>query len=473
MSDKHTHRFPIEAERGVIASAFFDADWLATARHELEPRHFCEPAHRALWQAILATHQEGLPADELSLLTFLQANGGADTVGGIAGINAVSGSLHGPTPNVARWQAQVLDGHRLRLIRESLERMASKADSDVATPEEIGREAAALADLATPRKKGDTGPQRFDFRDLAAFDRKADPDCLFGMRYLGRGQSCMFIAGTGVGKSSFINGAVSHWAIGRDYFGFKPKTGPLRSLVVQSENCLGDTAEAFQDALSGMGVALSSQLASDIGDRVAFYRESVRTGEAFGRVLRQLILDHKADIAVIDPMLGFSGCDVSKNDELSHWLRGILQPIMLETGVCLFTIHHTNKPRPASESALVNFDNLAYLGSGGAELANWHRSTIALLKDPTPEGEDEKPHYTLVAAKRGGRAGLKNDLGEFTRTVKLRHAREPGVVRWEKRPDAPDGWTADQTSRQNTPAIERKGTAKPLRGAGGYPTLPQ
>lgn len=458
-----TERFPRDAERHLLAAAFHDPDWLATARELIKPEHFCEPAHGAVWQAIVSSTKAGEVTDEITLTAALRATSDLERVGGAPAVNDLGSLIIGPTPAVTRWQQAVLDGHRLRTLRDTLERVLKQADSGAFSADEIHATAAKAVETTSAASLGFVRPpQRFLAKDLVSFDRNADPDCLFGMRYLGRGQSAMFIAGTGVGKSSFINGSACHWALGRDYFGFKPKTGPLRTLIVQSENCLGDTAEAYQDSLAGMGIPLDSQLADDIGDRVAFYRESVRTGEAFAKVLRELITSHRADITVIDPMLGFAGIDVSKQDQLSHWLRGILQPILIETGTCLLTVHHTNKPRPASESALVNFDNLAYLGAGGADLANWHRATLALLKDPTPEGEEEKPHYSLIAAKRGGRAGLKDDQGNFTRVVRIRHSKTPGIIRWERRTDlplSPDG-----------PAIERKGVATPSeRRWGSHP----
>lgn len=465
MSNAHTQRFPVDAERHVIASAFCDLDWLATARHELEPRHFSEPTHRILWEAVLATYADGAPADEISVLEHLRRDGNVDTVGGVAGINSITSTLYSPNPNVLRWQEQVLEGHKLRTLSSALERLKQMSDASVVSAEEIAREASAIADQAGPRRKpGDSGPQRFDWRQMLAFDPKQDPDCIFGDRWLSRGHSAMFIAGTGVGKSTFINGAACHWALGKDYFGLKPKVGPLRTLVIQSENDQSDTAETIQGALHGMGIPLSSETADQIGERVVFYRESVRTGEAFGKLLRGLILDHRADVTVIDPVLGFSGIDMTKNDQLSHWLRGILQPIITETRTLLINVHHTNKPRPVSESAVLNFDNMAYLGGGGAELANWHRSTLSLFKDPTPDGEDEQPHYSLIAGKRGGRSGLTDSQGNYTRVVRLRHSRTPGIVRWERRTD-------DLAIPAASPTPSKSPSKAFGQGRGG-PTLP-
>ena len=159
---------------------------------------------------------------------------------------------------------------------------------------------------------------------------------------------------------------------------------------------------------------------------------------------------------------------MTKNDQLSHWLRGILQPILIETKTLLFNVHHTNKPRPVSESAVLNFDNMAYLGGGGAELANWHRSTLSLFKDPTPEGEDEQPHYSLIAGKRGSRSGLTDSHGNFTRAVRLRHSRTPGVIRWERRTDDASLPSASHASQGHP----RGSHSKPSQGRGSHPSLP-
>jgi len=77
---------------------------------------------------------------------------------------------------------------------------------------------------------------------------------------------------------------------------------------------------------------------------------------------------------------------------------------------------------------------------------------MVLQNDATPEGHVEQPHYTLRLAKRGGRAGVKDAHGDFTRSIPLRHCKTPGVIAWEVRNDQP----ADA----NATAIEQKPTYK-------------
>jgi hypothetical protein len=427
----------LEAERRLIASAFVDDHWLAAARRDLRPDHFAEPKHQALWQAILDTTGEHATdtADEISITAWLTQHKRLEqiTASDLSGITSL---VLFPTPATHRWQEQVIKAHKTREIASAAALLVSKAESGAFTIDELGEEANRIAALSTPeRKKGDTGPHRFDWGDLLAFQRDDDPTTVLGNRWLCRGGSCLLVAQTGAGKSALTTQAAMTWALGRDFFGIRPKRGALRSLVIQSENDLGDVAESVQGTLAGMNIVQGSQLEAEIGSRVAFYREAVRTGEDFGKLLRELVLAHQADCVFIDPLLGFAGIDIADQEAASHFLRHILQPILTETGVVLFSIHHTTKPKPKSEQTGSTANDLSYLGAGSAELANWHRAVMVLQRDQTAEGDQEQPHFTLRLAKRGGRAGLKDAKDKFTTTIPLRHAREPGVIRWERRTD--------------------------------------
>ena len=430
---------PVEAERHLVASAFHDPDWLASARRDIEPAHFADPRCQEMWAAVVATTEDAPIADELSVVAHLRLKGRLDLAGGAATVSETASLLMGPTSATARWQRLVTDAHRSRVLSAALATVRAKAESGAYTPEEIAAELTTLAESAKPRAKGDSGPARFDFDALMAFDRSEDPTCVLGNRWLCRGGSCLLVAQTGAGKSALTTQAAMTWALGRDFFGIQSRKGPLRSLVVQSENDLGDVAESVQGTLQGLGIAASSDLARDIGSRVHFYREAVRTGDEFGRLLRELVLATRADLVFVDPLLGFAGIDIADQQQASHFLRHVLQPVLTETGVILFSIHHTTKPKPKAEQPGATSNDLSYLGAGSAELANWHRAVMILQRDPTPEGQDEQPHFSLRLAKRGGRAGLKDALGDFTTAIPIRHAKERGVIRWERRSIDPSG----------------------------------
>lgn len=455
----------LAAERLVVANAFHDGAWLSTATRDCQPDLFLEPRNRCLWRAIVDAHIEGEPANEIEVERALRANGTFETIGGIVGLNEYSSALAYPNSTAAsRFIAEFHAAAKAATLASGLDFLKERLA--ILTPEEVTAELVRLGTVLAPdRKKGDTGPTRFDFADLLAFDRDSDPTCVLGNRWLCRGGSCLLVAQTGAGKSALTTQAAMSWALGRDFFGIKSRKGPLRSLVIQSENDLGDVAESVQGTLSGLGIPASSDLARDIGSRVLFCREAVRTGDDFGKLLRELVLAHQADLVFVDPLLGFAGIDIADQEQASHFLRHVLQPVLTETGVILFSIHHTTKPKPKAETAGATSGDLSYLGAGSAELANWHRAVIVLQKDATEDGQPDLPHYTLRLAKRGGRAGLKDDQGNFTQTIPLRHAKEPGVIRWERRQTTEQG----QTAAPNTQPIERKGVAKAVGWVGGYP----
>lgn len=428
-------RLPIEAEKHLIASAFHDAAWLSTARRDLEPSHFGDPRHQELWAAIRTSAPEAGVADEITLLAELNRANRLPMVGGIGYLNEVSSALLGITPATARWQQIVEEAARQRAIAKAIESLRTMAESGAFTSTDLAERAAAIGTLAETRKKGDDGPRRFDIRRMLAFDKDADPDSVLGNRWLCKGGSCLLVAQTGAGKSALCTQMALSWALGQQAFGIATKRGPLRSLIIQSENDEGDVSESVQGAVRSMGIPAESQLIDAIADRVLFCREAVRTGEDFGKLLRSMVIAHRADVVWVDPLLGFAGVDLSDQEQASHFLRHIIQPILSETGVILFSIHHTTKP-PKEQGGKTNLADLSYAGAGSAELANWHRAVMVLQKDATPEGQDEQPHYTLRLAKRGGRAGVKDANGDFTRSIPLRHCKIPGVIAWERRNDS-------------------------------------
>ena len=57
--------------------------------------------------------------------------------------------------------------------------------------------------------------------------------------------SCLFVGQSGIGKSSLCMQLAINWALGRTTFGIRPER-PLKSLIVQAENDVGDVAEMFR-----------------------------------------------------------------------------------------------------------------------------------------------------------------------------------------------------------------------------------
>jgi len=310
----------LDAERYLLANAFHDAAWLATAKRDLIPSHFACPKHQTIWRSIIDSTPDGNPADEISILADLELNHLTDQAGGRTYLNSVSSLLYGPSPSVNRWQEQILSAGKSRSLLNGLDILRSKAESGAFTAEEIAADTLALANAltASDRKKGDTGPSRFDFADLLNFDKTADPTSVLGNRWLCKGGSLLIVGQSGTGKSSLMMQAAVHWALGRDFFGIKPAR-PLRAIILQAENDAGDVSEALQDVVAG--AYLDSQERDQLRESLAIFRDTVSTGTAFTAALADLVREHRADIVFVDPLLSFAGIDVSDQEQASKFLR--------------------------------------------------------------------------------------------------------------------------------------------------------
>lgn len=263
-----------------------------------------------------------------------------------------------------------------------------------------------------------------DIDDLMAFVPTDDPNNVIGDRWLCKGASCIFVAPSGVGKSTLAAQASFTWALGRDLFGIKPAR-PLKSLVIQAENDLGDIAEQTQGVIKGMGLDMFDDLDDfeTLKNNVKYVRDSIHTGKDFAHALNRLIDRHKPDLVWIDPLLSFIGGDLSRQDVCSHFLRNLLNPIAEATGVIFMIIHHTGKP-PKDSKAMSNWNSsdYAYLGNGSSELTNWARAVCVLQQ--VDEGM-----FQLMLAKRGGRAGALDMDGNRTQSVYLSQSQD-GSIRW-------------------------------------------
>ena len=86
---------------------------------------------------------------------------------------------------------------------------------------------------------------RISLDALSKLDAENAPYNILGNRRLCKGGSCLFVGQSGIGKSSLCMQLAINWALGRTTFGIRPER-PLKSLIVQAENDVGDVAEMFQ-----------------------------------------------------------------------------------------------------------------------------------------------------------------------------------------------------------------------------------
>ena len=420
----------VAAERHLLGVLLRDALPLPP---DLKPSDFFEPIHQDIAAAILSLGVDGIQADELTATQRLRDMASP--------VDAATVSLLVSDAGISTYRPEHVD-----LIADAaILRNATLAASKATDPDTLLEHYARIAESRKGRRKH-AGPTRMDFDALLAFERKEDPSCILGShRWLCKGGSMLIVGQSGTGKSSLMMQAAVHWCLGRDFFGIKPAK-PLRAIVLQAENDAGDISEALQDVIAG--AYLDSQERDTLRDHLAIFRDTVSTGTTFTAALRQLVIDQRADIVFVDPLLSFAGIDVSDQEQASKFLRHDLPPILLETGAVLVAMHHTGKPKASSEKEGHTVADLAYAGLGSSEFTNWFREVAVLFRC-----QGEEPIYKFGLTKRRGRAGLKDTEGQFKGEIYIRHAAEKGVIRWEySQPPSQSATTLSSGHSDSSPA---------------------
>lgn len=256
-----------------------------------------------------------------------------------------------------------------------------------------------------------------------------DPNELLRHRFLCRGAGLLLAGPTGIGKSSLSMQAMVLWAIGRTLFGIQPAK-PLKSLLIQAENDDGDLAEMRDGVLAGL--ELTAEEKKRATDNIIIVREDTRTGVPFFEsVVRPLLAEHRPDLLWIDPALAYLGGEVGSQKDVGGFLRNMLNPLLREFNCGGVVVHHTNKPTTGKEKPDWSAGDLAYLGGGSAEWANWSRAVLAL------RSLGSHSVFELCAGKRGSRLGWKESDGETKAFAKvIAHAKEPGVICWREADDS-------------------------------------
>jgi len=264
---------------------------------------------------------------------------------------------------------------------------------------------------------------------LSVYDISNDPNSVLGNRWLCRGGSLVIVGQSGIGKSSLCMQLMILWALGREAFGIAPTRGkPLKSLLIQAENDIGDLAEMYQGVRQGMGLTPEEERLLD--SRIVIYRNTTHTGPGFVQMTSKLIDRHKPDIVWVDPLLNFIGDDISDQKVISEFCCNQLNAISHRTGVIWALLHHTGKPSkdPKAGSHWTASD-LAYSGLGSSALTNWAREMAVILRVPMPEGAP--PTFQFSMTKRRKRAGFRDMEENPTDTIFVRHSSGPGIC-WEQ-----------------------------------------
>jgi len=256
--------------------------------------------------------------------------------------------------------------------------------------------------------------RQHDIRALDALDVAENDDSLIRPRFLTREGSWLIVASSGVGKSSLTMQHAMGFAVGRTVFGLEPAR-PLRSLIIQAENCELDLAEQVQGIRKGESYTPRDM--QEIAASIVLISEDSRCGAPFHDWLDRTIAAHMPlDLVWLDPLLAYLGCGVNEQEKVTVWLRNGLNPIIHRHKVAVAVLHHTGKIRKKSQDDDYFMD---YIGAGTSDMTNWARAVS--FAERTGE------HPTVVEWQHGKRASR---LPGECRKVTIQHSLE-GYIHWE------------------------------------------
>ena len=258
--------------------------------------------------------------------------------------------------------------------------------------------------------------------DLAAPPPEKDnPAALFRNGWLRKGGGAFLVSTSGTGKSVWTVQAALLWAQGLPAFGIEP-VRPLKIGIVQAEDDDEEMSRFRDDITAGLvedghdseGVKRAAR------SGVLLFEAVGKFGDSFISHLDGILRTHPdIDLLIVNPFQSFFGADISRNVELSQFLRGWIDPLIKPNKVGVLFIHHTNKPPNAKERKGWGTDTFAsYIGAGGAEIVNWARAVLALMPC-----ENESGLFRLTAAKRAQRLDWKDAADERTNVRFIAHSK--------------------------------------------------
>jgi len=423
----------LDAERVVLASILVDGDTANPSLRscsdlKLSEIAFYEPKHQIIYRACMYLSSTGTNPDELTVADYLRSTAELDQAGGVSYLSELGSSIFTPSINLKPAVEIIKDRHKSRALLYLANDLAGRAASGAFKASELSTALLAQARVLAEDTVAVTSTEFMQLDELRSFDRNNDPNNLLGKRWICKGGSLLFSGQAGAGKSSLVMQMIISWSLGIPLWGIAP-VKPMRIVLVQSENDGGDLAEQIQDCIRGLN--LTAEQIDTVKENVAIYREAVKTGDEFGVLIEDLVKAHRAQLLFCDPILGFAGGDVSKQEFCSHFLRHVLQPVLMRTGVALIAIHHQNKPSRKKDEN--NSITSTYDFTGSSELANWFRSTAILRRE-----DNEKPNFIFKLGKRGNRAGMKDAAGNYTDSLRICHSKVRGEIKWELNTLAPN-----------------------------------
>lgn len=275
----------------------------------------------------------------------------------------------------------------------------------------------------TEKEDADESVRDYTVMTLADFPEYVpeaeNPDILVKGRWLERGGSAWIVSTAGTGKSIFSVQLALSWTVGLPFCGLAPQS-KLKCWIIQSEDSPSRVTIDREDVIAELTESAGGVDWRAAAREVRFLRFPGRVGAEFLEALdRALSIEkEKPDVVILNPFLAFVGGPITDGAYVTPFLRGGdlnrqptegLQAILERHNVACLVFHHTPKPPNANE--LKQWMKSAfpeYQGAGSADITNWGRSFVTMMKVPEKSG-----YVCLTAGKNGSEIGWDSIGGAY------------------------------------------------------------
>jgi hypothetical protein len=461
----------LEAEECLLSACMLDGSDTISRCFDagITAASFYDPRHATLFGVIGTLHVDGQPVEASVIAQELKRSKQLDGIGGYPFIVQVSSRV----PTTANANYHITQVSELSTQREIIRAFTRGIEQAYESPS-IECLDSMDANLSAIRHRS-TAAKLTSFPDMELPEEDGPNELLGHNRYLGRGDQCLIVSSSGMGKSSLSMIWAAHLALGRDFLGIATKR-PSKSVVFQAEDSDGDMGELWFSVKTTM--KLTPEEVETVRKNVIVIRDKVNRGDAFISSMRAICAKVKPDFVWLNPLHSFAGCKIEDATEIGQFLRQGLNKANRDDQWCYMIIHHTPKPMTGKAVADKKWHEFMYDAAGSAELVNWARGVIT-LKPTAVRGE-----FNLVLAKRGKRAGVMQETqGEVTTflqptiNIAIKQSCErimlPGrkrpfhLLNWETRIAAPEAVEEPKVKKGNTSMF--KPTHNPVEVLRYYP----
>lgn len=261
-----------------------------------------------------------------------------------------------------------------------------------------------------------------------------NPRVIFRNGYGRKGHFHLLVSITGAGKSTLIFQQIYAWSQGEPgILGIEPAR-PLKIAYIGNEDDREELSEFITNMRKGYrDLGWDEPKIKEAESSIFDVSKSFigLSGTRFTRQLKCLQQNYHYQLIIVNPLQSYAGINLSQNDEITRFFRTELDPVLKdpETECMIIAVHHTLKPSSATNQSGGRIEANAYLGAGGAELANYARSVLALLPVNNSTASSSS-HYWIECTKRNERLAWEDDTGEPTNKIMIAHSKD--LIFWRK-----------------------------------------